>query len=115
MMTNEEIKLQELAGKENPFRVPSGYFEHFDERLLARLPQPAEQPRKTIRLMPRLWRYAAAIVFVAGVGAAMLWNRNTAQPTATTAELAQEEYYNDALDYIMVGNMEIAEYLTEAD
>jgi hypothetical protein len=31
------------------------------------------------------------------------------------AEQSQEEYYNDALDYIMVGNAEIAEYLTAAE
>ena len=104
MMTKEETRIHELEGQQNPFRVPEGYFENFNERLLARLPQ-QQQPRKVVRLMPRVWRYAAAIVVVLGVGSALYLNHKT----------AQEEYYNQVLDYAMVDNMEIAAYLTEAD
>ena len=113
MTTKEEIRIQELEGKSNPFLLPEGYFENFNERLLARLPE--TQKGKTVRLMPRLLRYAAAIVVVLGVGSALYWNHNQSALLSSNAEVTQEEYYNEALDYIMVDNMEIAEYLTEAE
>lgn len=110
----EENIIRELEGGKNPFRVPEGYFENFNDRLAARLPieaKPKPKP-KTVRLIPRLWRYAAAIVLLVGTGTGLYWNQSR---IATLEEIAQEEYYNDALDYIMVNNMEIAEYLTETE
>ena len=109
-MTMDEKTLRELTGQQNPFRVPEGYFENFNERLQARLPQ--QQKAKTIRLRTVLWRYAAAVVVVLGLGTALYLNQNN---QATTAYETQEEYFNDELDYIMVDNMEIAEYLTAAE
>ena len=113
MMTQEEIRITELGGTKNPFRVPEGYFEGFDERLLARLPQ--RKPARVVPLRRNLWRYAAAIVVVLGVGSALYWNRGIAPTLALSEEAAQEQYFNDALDYAMVDNMEIAAYLTEAE
>ena len=115
-MTQEEQTLRQLTeGRENPFRVPDGYFEQFTDRLMQKLPR-QERKAKSVRLMPRLWKYAAAVVLIAGVGSVIYWNRS-AQPSALAIsnDTAQEEYYNEALDYIMVDNMEIAEYLTEAN
>lgn len=115
-MTQEEKTLRQLTeGRENPFHVPDGYFEQFTDRLMQQLPR-QERKAKTVSLMPRLWRYAAAVVLIAGVGSVIYWNQST-QPTAlaNNYDTAQEEYYNEALDYIMVDNMEIAEYLTEAN
>ena len=115
MPTNEDIRIREMGGTTNPFRVPDGYFENFDERLFARLPQVQAKP-KIIDLVPRFLRYAAAVVIVVGVGSALWWNRNHSEPVmAYNEETVQESYYDEALDYIMVDNMEIAEYLTEAD
>ena len=113
MMMKEETRIHELEGQQNPFRVPEGYFENFNERLLARLPQ--QQSRRVVRLMPRVWRYAAAIVVVMGVGSALYLNHKTTPSIAINDEVTQEEYYNEVLDYAMVDNMEIAAYLTEAD
>ena len=113
MMTQEEKKITELGGRQNPFRVPEGYFEGFNERLFARLPQTKQA--KVVSLRRNLWRYAAAIVVVLGVGSALYWNRGIAPTLALSEEAAQEQYFNDALDYAMVDNMEIAAYLTEAE
>ena len=106
--------IRELEGQRNPFLLPEGYFETFNERLAQRLPQQAQKP-KTVRLIPRLWRYAAAALVVFGVGIGLYINRNSLTTLAYNDEVSQEEYVNEALDYIMVDNMEIAEYLTEAD
>ena len=114
MMTKEEQMIRELEGQRNPFLLPEGYFETFNERLAERLPQ--VQKPKTVSLMPRLWHYAAVALVVFGAGLALYVNRNSNLSTlAYNDEVSQEEYVNEALDYIMVDNMEIAEYLTEAD
>ena len=38
-MTNEEKIIAEKLGKENPFRVPEGYFDHFAEQFMNELPE----------------------------------------------------------------------------
>jgi len=114
MITKEEQRIDELGGRNNPFRVPEGYFEQFDARLMARLPR-TEKKAKEVRLMPRLWRYAAAVLIIVGVGSAIVWNRQSSAPIAYNEDVEMEEYYNEALDYAMVDNMEIAAYLTEAE
>lgn len=106
----DEKKLRELVGQQKPFKVPEGYFEDFNERLLARLPQ--QQKAKTVSLRPKLWRYAAAVVVAIGLGAALYISQSEEN---TTVYASQEEYYNEALDYVMVGNTEIAAYLTAAE
>ena len=50
-----------------------------------------------------------------GVGSALYWHRDITPSLAYSEEAAQEQYVNDALDYAMVDNMEIAAYLTEAE
>ena len=111
-MTNEEKRIREADGNRNPFRVPEGYFEQFDERLMAALPETRTRQSRTVWLVPRLWRYAAALLVVAGLGTALYLGNPGERPLAADTE---EEFYNEELDYIMVGNMEIAEYLTEAE
>ena len=113
MMTKEEKRITELAGQQNPFRVPEGYFEGFNERLMARLPR--TEKARTIPLRSRLWRYAAAVAVILGVGSALYWNHDTRSEMAYYEESTLEQYYNEALDYAMVDNMEIAAYLTEAE
>lgn len=113
MITNEEKILHGIEGQTNPFRVPENYFENFEARLTERLSQ--TEPKRTVRLMPRLLRYAAAVVVVAGVSSALYWFHYEPKNIGLAEEVSQEEYYNEELDYIMVDNMEIAEYLTDAD
>ena len=121
-MTNEEKKIHDIGGRKNPFLLPEDYFENFNRRLADRLPyQPVEETvpmaeTKEVRLFPRLWRYAAAVLFMAGfaVSALYLNQSNTLVALADDEASQEEEYVNETLDYIMVDNMEIAEYLTEA-
>ena len=122
MIQEEKLLRQITAGKDNPFRVPEGYFEQFTDKLMQQLPQQpssveARPATKVVPLRSRLWRYAAAFIVAAGlgIGAATYWNTTSSDAIAINDESTQEEYYNDELDYIMVGNMEIAEYLTEAE
>ena len=124
-MTEEKLK-QYIEGKRpqgasDPFKVPEGYFDTLCDRVMGQLPEPQQTIRRT--LIPRVWRYAAAVVVGAVVCASVLvphFSRNEEAQMAsnqTEAEMqrlmADEEYFNDVLDYSMVNNNDIAYYLTE--
>lgn len=62
----DEEKLKALLGKENPFRVPEGYFQSFPEQLMNSLPNreaaAAKVSRPSIWAKARPWVAAAAVV-----------------------------------------------------
>lgn len=64
---SDEEKIRSKIGTENPFKVPDGYFEDFQQRLMSSLPErfPAE---KTVVRIP-LWRKRP---FWASVAAALV-------------------------------------------
>ena len=125
-MKEEDIIRQHDTGR-NPFRTPERYFDDFTERLMARLPEvkPQAEPERPrvvrLPLMRRLARYAAAAMLtgaVLGIGT-YYYQRDAAQADALLLAEQQEyslsaEDLDDALDYAMVDNEEIAYYLTEA-
>ncbi len=126
----EENKLRQHIGKNEPFKVPEGYFESFADRLQARIdlmPQ-AKKPTKFVHLVPKAWLAAAAsIVIVASVGITVMlpkWKGGKMDATASSqteianlsesnASESEESYFYDELDYAMIDNNEIAYYLTE--
>lgn len=63
---SDESKLKDKVGTENPFRVPEGYFDAFQQQLLASLPERAAAESVPVRvpiwtkLCP--WLSAAAVV-----------------------------------------------------
>ncbi len=123
-MKKEEDFIRKNYGTGNPFRVPEGYFGQFASDLMDRLPEKetnslsAIMPRKASRL--RFMRYAIA---AAVCGAALLGTycfRHTIHtsfdPPAHIAahDTETEDFYmDDVLDYAMVSNHEIAQYLTD--
>lgn len=113
-MTNEEKKIHTLRGKKEPFLVPEGYFEGFNQRLADRIPFKPTPAVREVRLIPRLWRYAAAVLLVASFGIALYFHQSDNLIAQTDNETAQEEYFDETLDYIMVNNMDIVEYLSGA-
>ncbi len=108
MKTEEQI-LQELVGRENPFRVPSGYFDAFPQRMARQIRQ------RRRRRMLRMWyaSVAASVVVAMGIWG-YLHHRSTEsmQPTQTIAE---NNIMYEELEYELITNSEIAMYLTEAD
>lgn len=130
-----EEKLRKHIGKNEPFKVPEGYFENFAERLQCRieqLPQKEKKPVRRMRLVPKAWFAAAAsVVIVAAMGLSVMvpkWkNGEMAGPDSARAEIAQAKtqegeapamemdynYLNEELDYAMIDDYEIAYYLTE--
>lgn len=63
---SDESKIMDKVGKENPFRVPEGYFESFQQQLLSSLPERAAAKQVPVRVSMwtkvRPWLSAAAIV-----------------------------------------------------
>ena len=61
----DDKKLMERCGKEQPFKIPEGYFEHFHEQLMSSLPEitPTSAPAAKITFMTRIkpWLYMAAM------------------------------------------------------
>ena len=104
-----EKRLKEQVGKENPFRVPEGYFSTLPDRVCVRI---ARKQRER-----RMWRWAAAAVMAGCVAiTTLLLVRQSGN-----IQLAAEAGGYDAdevemlLDYNMVNDLEIVDYITEAE
>lgn len=89
-MINEEKKINEIFGKEKPFKVPEGYFDSLAEQVMAKIPmqgiEPLAEPGEaeaqgnSARLMNlRLWqrlpirKIAAAVALAAMLGGGVLY------------------------------------------
>lgn len=140
-MINEENIITTQAGKRNAFRVPDGYFEQFTERMMQRLPEqeteqvaqtvqlPKREPAKTSRLRKlRIYFAAAACLCFAVFGITFYMHQHqesndtqalSAQHSTQNAQqqilnsAAEEAYFEEAADYVMLDNAEIYAYLSE--
>ena len=101
-------------GKENPFRVPEGYFDTLKAEVMARvdaspLPAvPAEKKKaKVVRLRPIHYAVAVSVcaLFIS-VAAYVSFDKSSVDPTAQQAVAQQDSYdsFDAAADYIMVDN-----------
>lgn len=115
---NEEKFIQNKAGKKNPFLVPEGYMDNFTTQMMQQLVQMEPTRRRTTTLKPIFWKYAAAVaILLTCAFTTYLYTHHTASTIAVidVEALDDYQYMNDALDYAMVNNNEIAIYLTEAE
>lgn len=127
-MTREENILKERFGKENPFKVPDGYFDHLTERIMENLP---EQEIRVIDIRSRqtLWqklplrKLAAAVAVVALLGGGSFWAWQYEGNSKVVAHVKQHERkavtseeaaFNEMADYAMIDNETIyASLMTE--
>ena len=120
-MTDEERIIQENMGKQNPFRVPDGYFDRFAEQLMEQLPErQVEAPKRTVLL--KIWRpvlLAAACTCVAIFSVTLYLNHSKQQTTTEPAvatvitTTADEDFMDEAADYAMLDNADIYACLSE--
>lgn len=103
--TPEELKLEQLCGKKNPFCVPEGYFEMLPSTLQRRIAY-----RHRMRTI-RQWSIAAIMAGCVCTVGLSLWYHSL-EPEDNPPTVAYEV---DELDYIMANNMDIEFYLTEAE
>ena len=127
-MTREENILKERFGKENPFKVPDGYFDHLTERIMENLPE-QEVRGIDIRSRQTLWqkmplrKIAAAVAVVALLGGGSLWALQHEGDSKMVAHVKQHEQkavssedaaFNEMADYAMIDNETIyASLMTE--
>lgn len=125
-MTNKEERyLKSRIGKQNPFRVPEGYFDSFAERMMENLPE--QEARTVVMSRPHRSRvlrtvlYAAACLCLAVLGTVIYWHKLSMQNvdsgsttvavhTTTNADAA---YVDAVADYTMMDNTDIYAYLSE--
>ncbi len=124
MTSKEERYLRSRVGKQNPFRVPEGYFDGFAARMTENLPE--QDGKAAVLATPRRSKvvrmvlYAAACLCIAVLGSAVYWSRLSLQSTESgTAQVAAHtvastDVYVDAVaDYTMMDNSDIYAYLSE--
>jgi len=116
----EEKYLIGKVGKENPFRVPEGYFDTLASQIMAKVEaegveardiKPGKERRaKTVWLRPVL--YAAASVcalFISVVAYQSYSDQGIAAPAQNVVANHQmtEDYFEEAADYVMLDNQDI--------
>ena len=106
---NEERDLLKRFGNENPFRVPEGYFDSLPQHVMNRIPH--NRSRRTIFR----WGIAAAVL-IGCIGSATLFTHYADVKTSHYAETRESDtYMEDELDYCNIRNLDITNYLTEAE
>jgi hypothetical protein len=115
MDMNEEKFLNERMSKQNPFRVPEGYFDDFATQVMAKLPERELKPvAKHVSLRP--WMYAAAALLVAVFSVTIFFTRMDSrqeQPQQTASAMVSDTYMDEAADYAMIDNADIYACLAE--
>lgn len=108
----------------NPLQTPKGYFDEFTDKLMRQLPE-QESVRPKFSIM-RFTRYAVAAVMAGvciGTGTYFYTRQSVslqdtiASPSSIalyTDDQDSDDYIDEALDYEMIDNEELAYYLTEA-
>ena len=122
----EEKYLIEKVGRENPFRVPEGYFDTLTSQIMAKVEAEGVEARdiktgkekraKTVWLRPVL--YAAASVcalFISVVAYQNYSEQNVATPAQNVVannQMVMDDYFDEAADYVMLDNQDIYACLT---
>ena len=117
----EEQYLIERVGKENPFRVPEGYFDTLSSQIMAKIEtegveardiKPGKEKRaKTVWLRPVL--YAAASVCALFISVVAYQNYSEqgvaapAQNVVANNQMMTDDYFDEAADYVMLDNQDI--------
>ena len=99
-MNKEDINEQMFAGlnKENPFRVPDGYFDDLAERIRDGIPTIKEVKQKHTLISLKPYAAAAVLLVIALIGGTVLINRKSAdnreQFQSEISQLVENELYS---------------------
>lgn len=130
----EEQDIIKKCGKGNPFTVPEGYFEEFNRRMMEQLPskeditkEPSEELHITTwqRIKPLLYLAAmfvgmiVCVKMVLGEHPIMIENdsmtTNIAYESIIDYEQLSDEHLSTLVEYTMMDNYDLYQYLTEAE
>lgn len=116
----DESKLNKLAGKHNPFKIPDGYFEDFTEKLMERLPDSVVVPQEvTLWQRVKPWVYMAAMfggLMFAIKSMQWISHRNDSPATniAVNVKNIPEEELDPMVQQTLMDDYSLYEYVTEA-
>ena len=122
-MDKEDDIFKHQMGRENPFRVPEGYFEDLVSSISTRF---LYENQSDISLHPhrriKLIGIAAACICAAIFGISVYFGRNEKQSTNVSVQKEvlsiKASVYNDidrAVDYTMFDNEDIYAYVSDSD
>lgn len=117
----EEKELFQKIGKENPFKVPEGYFENLTQQVMERLPEKEPQPTQEISMWERVkpWVYMAAM-FVGLMFTVQVFvgkQEQQAGPVEYVSPVSDlsDEYLAPIINQTMLDDYELYQYLSDAD
>ena len=118
----EDKDLLKKYGKKNPFTVPEGYFQNFNERLMEQLPEKEVISEPEIRTWDRIkpWVYMAAMFCGLMLSVRMFVGEKQSQSSAATSETTDftevpDEYIDPIVNQTMMDDYTLYQYLTDAD
>ncbi|MDO4171484.1 MAG: hypothetical protein Q4E63_07710 [Prevotellaceae bacterium] len=118
-------KMEEILNKpyrdHGAYRVPEGYFDSLNRRVMDALPDGERQTPRGLRLwLTTKARYAAAACIAAAAmlaGTAVYYAHDGAEQETVTAAIQQEtmtdDYVQECMDYAMVDGNDLYSYLSE--
>lgn len=118
----EEDDILKKIGKNNPFRVPDGYFEHLTSEIMSRLPE-KERSELVVQTRPTAWQRVRPWIYMAAmfVGAALIIRvASSRHPSAAESMLADEaetemEYVDMVVENAMLDDYSLYVYLSDAE
>ena len=118
-MKKEETDLLKRCGTENPFTVPEGYFEHFTEQLMEKLPEREIQPAPRLTLWTRVKPWVAMFCGLMLSVRMFVGEKKTQSPAAvpemTDFSEVPDEYIDPIVNQTMMDDYTLYQYLTDAD
>lgn len=121
----EDTELKNRLGKENPFKVPEGYFENVIPEIMKQLPEIEEQGQDEVTLWERVkpWVYMVAMFCGLMFGVRVMMMDNSAQTDNNIVSVSMndtlqnipDEYIEPILDQAMMDDYTLYMYLTDAD
>lgn len=121
----EDTELKKKIGKENPFKVPEGYFENIVPEIMKQLPEAEAQESVEITMWERVkpWVYMVAMFCGLMFGLRVMMmdkpvnkEMNTDNVSMTdSVQGTPDEYIDSILDQAMMDDYTLYMYLTDAD
>lgn len=121
----EDTELKNRLGKENPFKVPEGYFENVIPEIMKQLPEIEEQGQDEVTLWERVkpWVYMVAMFCGLMFCVRVMMMDNSAQTDNNIVSVSMndtlqnipDEYIEPILDQAMMDDYTLYMYLTDAD
>lgn len=121
----EDTELKKKIGKENPFKVPEGYFENIVPEIMKQLPEAEAQESMEITMWERVkpWVYMVAMFCGLMFGLRVMMmdkpvNKEMNTDNVSMTDSVQgipDEYIDPILDQAMMDDYTLYMYLTDAD